>query len=78
MRKGDDPPSRHTTQMDASSPKTIQIFVPSGEPSGVRVAEITTRIVQLIEVWKAEDGRTLHEVKRQAIEADSGMAGAAP
>jgi hypothetical protein len=28
--------------------------------------------------WKAEDGRTLHEVKRQAIEADSGMAGAAP
>ncbi len=36
--------------MSLSSPKTIQIFLPSGEPSGVRVAEITTRIVQLIEV----------------------------
>lgn len=32
------------------SPKTIQIFLPSGEPHGIRVAEITTRIVQLIEV----------------------------
>ena len=36
--------------MNASSPKTIQIFLPSGEPTGIRVAEITTRIVQLIEV----------------------------
>ncbi len=36
--------------MNVSNPKTIQIFLPSGEPSGVRVAEITTRIVQLIEV----------------------------
>ena len=26
--------------------KTIQIFLPRGEPRGVRVAEITTRIVQ--------------------------------
>lgn len=34
----------------SSSPKTIQIFLPSGEPHGIRVAEITTRIVQLIEV----------------------------
>ena len=31
-------------------PKTIQIFLPSGEPRGIRVAEITTRIVQVIEV----------------------------
>ncbi len=30
--------------------KTIQIFLPSGDPRGVRIAEITTRIVQLIEV----------------------------
>lgn len=30
--------------------KTIQIFVPSGDPRGIRVAEITTRIVQVIEV----------------------------
>jgi hypothetical protein len=33
-----------------STPKTIQIFLPSGEPHGIRIAEITTRIVQVIEV----------------------------
>lgn len=32
------------------TPKTIQIFLPSGDPSGIRIAEITTRIVQAIEV----------------------------
>lgn len=31
-------------------PKTIQIFLPHGDARGVRVAEITTRIVQVIEV----------------------------
>src|SRR4051794_31543554 len=31
-------------------PKTIQIFLPDGDPRGLRVAEITTRIVQVIEV----------------------------
>lgn len=29
---------------------TIQIFLPSGDPRGIRVAEMTTRIVQVIEV----------------------------
>lgn len=33
-----------------STPKTIQIFLPDGDPRGIRVAEITTRIVQVIEV----------------------------
>jgi len=33
-----------------ATPKTIQIFLPSGEPRGIRIAEITTRIVQVIEV----------------------------
>ena len=33
-----------------TTPKTIQIFLPSGDPRGIRVAEITTRIVQVIEV----------------------------
>jgi len=33
-----------------NSPKTIQIFLPSGDPRGIRIAEITTRIVQVIEV----------------------------
>lgn len=32
------------------SPKTIQIFLPSGEPQEIRIAEITTRIVRVIEV----------------------------
>ena len=31
-------------------PKTIQIYLPGGDPQGIRVAEITTRIVQVIEV----------------------------
>ena len=32
------------------SPKTIQIYLPGGDPRGIRVAELTTRIVQVIEV----------------------------
>lgn len=31
-------------------PQTIQIFLPAGDPRGLRVAEITTRIVQVIEI----------------------------
>lgn len=31
-------------------PQTIQIFLPSGDPSGLRQAEITTRIVRVFEV----------------------------
>ncbi len=33
--------------------KTLQIFLPSGDPQGIRQAEITTRIVRLIEVPRA-------------------------
>lgn len=36
-----------------ASAKTIQIFLPSGDPQGIRQAEITTRIVRLIEVPRA-------------------------
>jgi hypothetical protein len=32
------------------SAKTIQIFLPGGDPQGIRIAEVTTRIVQVIEV----------------------------
>ncbi len=31
-------------------PQTIQIFLPDGDPQGIRIASITTRIVQLIEI----------------------------
>lgn len=34
----------------ATVPKTIQIFLPSGDPRGIRTAEVTTRIVQAIEI----------------------------
>ena len=36
--------------MTTSSPKTIQIFLPSGDAHGIRIAEIRTGIVQVIEV----------------------------
>ena len=33
-----------------AAPKTIQIFLPGGDPQGIRIAELTTRIVQVIDV----------------------------
>ncbi|MEZ8695335.1 GIY-YIG nuclease family protein [Vibrio splendidus] len=35
-------------------PRTIQIFLPSGDPSGIRIAEQTTSIIRLIEVPRSE------------------------
>jgi hypothetical protein len=35
-------------------PQTIQIFLPAGDPRGMRVAEITTRIVRVIEVPRSQ------------------------
>ena len=35
-------------------PQTIQIYLPAGDPRGLRVAEITTRIVQVIEVPRSQ------------------------
>ncbi len=37
-----------------SRPQTIQIFLPTGDPRGMRVAEITTRIVRVIEVPRSQ------------------------
>lgn len=34
----------------SATPKTVQIFLTNGDPRSIRVAEITTRIVQVIEV----------------------------
>ncbi|MDD3762397.1 MAG: GIY-YIG nuclease family protein [Nevskiales bacterium] len=34
----------------STHPQTIQIFLPSGDPQGIRIASITTRTVQVIEV----------------------------
>lgn len=35
-------------------PRTIQIFLPSGKPSGIRIAELTTRIVQAVAVPRTQ------------------------
>lgn len=35
-------------------PQTIQIILPAGDPRGMRVAEITTRIVRVIEVPRSQ------------------------
>ena len=37
-----------------SRPQTIQIYLPAGDPRGMRVAEITTRIVRVIEVPRSQ------------------------
>ena len=37
-----------------SRPQTIQIYLPTGDPRGMRVAEITTRIVRVIEVPRSQ------------------------
>jgi hypothetical protein len=36
------------------SPKTLQIFLPQGGPSGIRIAELTTRIVQAVACPRTE------------------------
>lgn len=35
-------------------PQTIQIFLPTGDPRGMRTAEITTRIVRVVEVPRSQ------------------------
>ena len=36
------------TEMNDGHPRTIQFFLPHGEPRGIRIADITTRIVQAV------------------------------
>jgi hypothetical protein len=51
------------------TPKTIQIFLPGGDPRGIRIAEITTRIVQVIEVPRSllQDFLVMEESSQVAI-----------
>lgn len=42
-----------------SDAKTIQIFLPDGEPRGIRIAEITTRIIQAVQVPRARLDRVM-------------------
>ena len=48
-------------------PQTIQIFLPSGDPRGMRVAEITTRIVRVIEVPRSQLGDFLRMPEAQQV-----------
>ena len=50
-------------------PQTIQIYLPGGDPRGIRVAEITTRIVQVLEVPRAllADFLRMPESKQVAV-----------
>ena len=50
-------------------PQTIQIFLPSGDPRGIRVAEITTRIVQAFDVPRSRlpDFLAMRESERLAL-----------
>ena len=50
-------------------PQTIQIYLPGGDPRGIRVAELTTRIVQILEVPRALLGEFLKmpESKQVAV-----------
>jgi hypothetical protein len=43
----------------STRPQTIQIYLPGGDPRGIRVAELTTRIVQVLEVPRALLGEFL-------------------
>ena len=50
-------------------PRTIQIYLPSGDPRGIRVAALTTSIVQVIEVPRARLGQfqELPEAKQVGV-----------
>ena len=47
-------PSTERRVVTVPSGKTIQIFLPTGEPRGIRIAEITTRIVQALLVPRSD------------------------
>jgi Domain of unknown function (DUF4357) len=48
-------------------PQTIQIFLPAGDPRGMRVAEITTRIIRVIEVPRSELSEFLRMPEAQQV-----------
>lgn len=50
-------------------PQTIQIYLPGGDPRGIRLAEITTRIVQVLEVPRSllGDFLKMQEAKQVAL-----------
>jgi hypothetical protein len=48
-------------------PQTIQIYLPSGDPAGIRVASITTRTVRVFDVSRSLLGDFLKEPESQQV-----------
>ena len=48
-------------------PQTIQIFLPAGDPRGMRIAEITTRIVRVVEVPRSQLGEFIKTSEAQQV-----------
>ena len=48
-------------------PQTIQIYLPAGDPRGIRVAEITTRIVRVVEVPRSQLANFLQMPEAQQV-----------
>lgn len=55
--------------MTSATAKTIQIYLPTGEPRGVRIAEITTRIVQAILIPRSDlaEGKLRKELDHPGV-----------
>lgn len=48
-------------------PQTIQIFLPFGDPQGIRVAEITTRTVQVFDVPRTESAAFFNMAESEQV-----------
>lgn len=48
-------------------PQTIQIFLPFGDPQGIRVAEITTRTVQVFDVPRSESAAFFNMAESEQV-----------
>jgi hypothetical protein len=48
-------------------PQTIQIFLPAGDPRGIRIAEITTRIVRVIEIPRSQLANFIQTPEAQQV-----------
>lgn len=55
--------------MTVTRPTTIQIFLPNGNPQGIRVARITSRTVQAVEIprKKLEEAENREEARRVGV-----------
>jgi len=53
----------------SATAKTIQIYLPAGEPRGIRIAEITTRIVQAVLIPRSDlaQGKLRKELHLQGV-----------